>query len=157
VVKSSNLDNTDRKILRKMNEMRTNSLTKIGKELNLSKSAIQKRLKKMTDEGIVKGFVPLIDYKKVDDQLTAISLVRGKYGPDYAERIGKELSSIKGVCAVYFVIGDYDFIVMSKAKTIEELNSIISKFSCIESIERSSTFLSTTTIFEDISLFYSFD
>ena len=63
------------------------------------------------------------------------------------------LKKIQGVCGVYFILGDNDFIVILKAKGIEELNEIVNNFSSIENIERSNTFISMSTQFEDISRF----
>lgn len=147
------LDETDKDILRVMLNKKTNSLTEIGAIVKLTKSAVEKRVKKMKKEKLIEGFIPQLNREKLTQYITAFSLIRGKYGPKYAETVGNELSKIHGVCGVYFILGDNDFIVILKAKNIEELNEIVNQFSLIENIERSSTIISMSTQFEDISRF----
>ncbi|MFG1556214.1 MAG: Lrp/AsnC family transcriptional regulator [Thermoplasmataceae archaeon] len=147
------LDETDKDILRVMLNKKTNSLTEIGTFVNLTKSAVEKRVKRMKQGNLINGFIPQLNREKLPEYITAFSLIRAKYGPKYSETVGKELSKIQGVCGVYFILGDNDFIVILKAKDIEELNGIVNNFSSIENIERSNTFISMSTQFEDISRF----
>jgi len=133
---------------------KTNSLTKIGLIVHLSKSAVEKRIKRLMTEGIIRGFIPQLDKDSIQGSITAFSLIRAKYGPKYSENVGKELSKIAGVCGVYFVLGDNDFIVIIKARNSNELSDIVNKFALIENVERSNTILSPSTEYEDISQFY---
>lgn len=148
------LDETDKDILKVMLNKKTNSLTEIGAIVKLTKSAVEKRVKKMKQENLIQGFIPQLNREKLPEYITAFSLIRAKYGPKYADTVGKELSKIQGVCGVYFILGDNDFIVILKAKNTEELNEIVNKFSLIENIERSSTMISMSTVLEDISRFH---
>jgi DNA-binding Lrp family transcriptional regulator len=147
------LDKTDKDILKIMLNRKTNSLTEIGSIIGLTKSAVEKRVKKMRTEKLIEGFIPQLNRGKLPQHITAFSLIRAKYGPKYADTVGIELSKIPGVCGVYFILGDNDFIVILKAKDIDGLNEIVNQFSSIDNIERSNTFISMSTQFEDISRF----
>lgn len=151
---STVLDKMDREILNVMLRDKTNNLTKVAAVVNLSKSAVEKRVKRLMKEGFLKGFIPQIDKSSLPGAVTAFSLIRAKYGPKYSENIGKELAKIDGVCGVYFVLGDNDFIVIIKAKDSKELNAIVNKFALIKNVERSNTIMSLSTEYEDISKFF---
>lgn len=154
MVKRQKIDEVDRQILLLMLNEKTSSLTKIGLMAHLSKSAVEKRVKRLMKEGILKGFIPQLDKESIPDTITAFSLIRAKYGPKYSEKVGRELAKVEGVCGVYFILGDNDFIVILKARNSKELNEIINKFALIENVERSSTIMALSTEFEDISKFF---
>lgn len=151
---SKTLDDEDREILKVINTLKDTNLVSIASQVNLSKSAVQKRLKKLKNKGILKGFIPQLNPEKLPKQFTAISQIRAKYGPNYIQDAAKSISNIDGVCAVYFVLGDNDLIVILKASTRDELEIAVNNYTLIEGVERSNTFLCLSTEFEDISKFY---
>ncbi len=84
-------------------------------------------------------------------------MIRAKYEPEYSDRVGSEISKIDGVCSVYYVLGDYDFIVIIKARNRKELETTIKQISAVANIERSNTTTVLLTILEDPTLFYRLD
>ncbi len=144
------LDETDRRILQMLAEDGSVSFQNIATKLLISKSTVHNRVKALQDKGVIRGFHALLDPEKLGNNFTAISLVRGRYGPNYSENIGKAISRIRGVWAVYFVIGDVDFIVMIRCRSKEELSSIIEQLTKIDGVERSNTFYALNTLKEEI-------
>ena len=134
------LDALDRKMLQMLSTNGSMSFQSIADKLSISKSTVHNRVNKLQDSGVIKGFYALLDPEKLGNNMTAISLVRGRYGPEYSQNIGDAISRIRGVWAVYFVMGDVDFIVLIRCRTKKELSGIIEQFSKTEGVERSSTF-----------------
>lgn len=147
--KEMKIDDTDRRILQMLAADSGMSFQQIAAKLSISKSTVHNRVRSLQDTGVIKGFHALLNPEKLGNNFTAISLVRGKYGPNYSENIGKAISQLKGVWAVYFVIGDVDFIVMIRCRSKEELGSIIEQLTKIEGVERSNTFYALSTVKED--------
>ncbi len=143
------IDETDKKILNLLQDDATRSLEELGRELGMSKTAIHYRINKMRDKGIIKKIMALIDPHKIGYDIFAVSLIKAKFGPNYQNIVGEKLSKIKGVWAVYFLLGDIDFVVLLRAKNRNDLMRIIDQFINIPEIERSSTHLILTTIKED--------
>ena len=50
------MDDTNKDILRILKDNGRMSFTEIGKKLGISRVAVQKRVKKMEDEGIIRGY-----------------------------------------------------------------------------------------------------
>lgn len=146
---SPKIDEVDKKILRFMLHNGKLNLKDIADNVGVSKSTVHNRLKRLEKMGIIKGIIPWLDHDKLGNEFTAISLIRAKYGPNYAEEVGKKLASIEGVWGVYFVLGENDFIVLSRAKNRAQLEHVIESFTKIEGVERSSTAVALKVIKED--------
>lgn len=140
----------DRKILANIFELRDTNLSKISKRVGVSKSTVHNRLKKMKSMGYLKGIIPLIDQSYLNKTITAISLIKARYGPEYAESVGKKIAKIKGVWAVYFVLGGNDFIAILRASDKTGLENIVNQLSKTQGVERSETIMALNTIKEDL-------
>lgn len=146
------IDDIDKKILDILQNDATKSLEEIGKKLGMSKTAIHYRINKLRDKKIIKKIIALIDPNKVGYDIFAISLIKAKFGPNYQNIVGKKLRKVKGVWAVYFLLGDIDFVVLLRAKNRSDLLRIINQFISTPEIERSSTHIILETIKEDPKL-----
>lgn len=113
------------------------SVREIAKILNKSPSTILSRIKKLERIGVIKGYATLIDYSKLNYQVTAITLLQVE-GP-YIEEVEKLLASEPNVRAVYDVTGEYDVIVISLFKTVSELDNFIKRLLKVPHIRRSIT------------------
>jgi DNA-binding Lrp family transcriptional regulator len=146
------VDEVDRKILDMLQDDATKSLEDIGNALGMSKTAIHYRINKLWGKEVIKKIVALVDPAKLGYDIYAISLIKAKFGPNYQRIVGEKLRQIKGVWAVYFLLGDIDFVVLLRAKNRNDLLRIIDQFINITEIERSSTHLILETIKEDPKL-----
>ncbi len=143
------LNDLDRKILLSIFDVRETNLSVISKKVGVSKSTVHNRLKKMKSNNFIKGVIPLINQVNLDKSITAISLINAKYGPEYGEAIGAKIAKIKGVWAVYFVLGSIDFVALIRAKNKAELGSIVNELSKTSGVERSETIMALNTAKED--------
>lgn len=148
------MDEKDKEILEFMMKLKTNNLQVLAEHVGISKSSVQKRIKKMEDDGLIKGFIPELDSDKLPETITAISMIRARYGPDYAGKVGEEISHIDGICSLYYILGEYDFMAVIKARGRKDLETIINKISGSERVERSNTITVLSTALEDLTAFY---
>ena len=88
------------------------SIGTLAKKIGIPKSTVHYRLKKLESEGIIEGYYAKLNATLLGKDYTTISFVRGKFGPEYHEKVGKLLSKIPGVTGVYFILGEEDFIVL---------------------------------------------
>jgi len=131
------VDELDLKILDIIKNDAKLSVREIAKILNKSPSTVLSRIKKLEKIGVIKGYATLIDYSKLNYQVTAITLLQVE-GP-YIEEIEKLLASEPNVRAVYDVTGEYDVIVISSFKTVSELDNFIKRLLKVPHIRRSIT------------------
>ncbi|MBE0518561.1 MAG: Lrp/AsnC family transcriptional regulator [Thermoplasmata archaeon] len=128
------------------------SLKKIGEKTGLSSSTVHYRVNRLVEEGVITGFKACVNPLKVGKEILAISLITGRYGPDYVKKIGEKISKIPGVWAVYFLLGNIDFAILLRASSREELKDIIDSIIRIDEVERSNTYLILDRIKEDITV-----
>ena len=95
------LDSTDLKLVSILLKDGRKPLRKIAKELSLSTVTVSNRLKKLREEGIIKGFTAIVDWPELGYSLTVITEVdmKGKYFDD----VGKVIMKHPNVCSVYNV------------------------------------------------------
>jgi len=137
--KKVTLTNLQLKILYKISEHGEVNLERISKELGVPKSTVYYNFKKLEEMGLIKKTVLDLDESALGLEITAISFVRTAYAGASGGKIGEEISKIPGVMCVYYVLGDIDFIVISKAANREDLKRIINSMASIKGVERTST------------------
>jgi DNA-binding Lrp family transcriptional regulator len=126
-------------ILYKISAMKEVNLEQISKELKIPKSTVYYNYRKLEEEGLIKGVNLEIDQSMLGVDITAITFVRTKYAGASGSETGAKMAKIPGVISVYYVLGDIDFIVVSKAINREDLKRIIDAIAKIEEVERTST------------------
>jgi len=107
------------------------SYTEIGKILGLSEGAIRKRVRKMIEEGIIRKFTVIIDYKKIGkvESLTGINV-----SPESLLKVIGEIKKIDKLDKIYLTSGDHTLIVDIVADSFEELDGIHRKIESIEGV-----------------------
>jgi|YelNatPaOPRAMG01_1025707.scaffolds.fasta_scaffold12729_7 Lrp/AsnC family leucine-responsive transcriptional regulator len=143
------IDNVDYAILNILQEDCRTPLEEIARRVKIPKSTVYYRIKKLEERGIIEGYYAKINAAKLGKEYIAVILVRAKYGPGYHDKVGKKIAEIPGVWAVYFVLGDIDFVVMVRANGREDYMRILSTLMNMEEIERTSTQIVVEIIKED--------
>ncbi len=142
----------DRIILAKLQKDDKISLGDLARMTGLASSSVHYRIKRLEDEGVIKGYRAIVDPVKLGYDILAVSFIRSKYDPRTYERLGRALSRIPGVWAVYFLMGDMDYVVLIRAKNRLDLNRIVYKLISMKDIERSDTRMVMERIKEDIAV-----
>lgn len=143
------LDEVDRDILKLLLYSDEANLKTIADKLKVSKSTVHNRIKRLRDEKFLNGLYPNLNMNKIGDQISAITLIEAKYSPNYSVEVGERIARIKGVWAVYYVIGENDFVAMIRAKSREDLERIVTEFSNTDGVERTNTIMALSVIKED--------
>ena len=133
------IDEIDIKILRELQEDARKSLKEIAEKVGVAEGTVYNRLNKMKNIGLIKKFIPVIDYSMLGYDLTAIIGVtaEGRYLVDIEREVAKE----PNVTAVYDVTGDFDFLVVAKFKDRDSLNSFVKKIAGMKNVKRTYTML----------------
>ena len=75
---SPKLTENDKKVLKKILDLRLKKISdsEIGKEMNISPQAVFKIRQKLESNGIVKGYMPIIDFKKIGINVMVLLVIR---------------------------------------------------------------------------------
>ena len=103
-------------------------ITKIAHQLQIPTSTVQARINKLQEMKVIKGFTVLVDPEKLDKSYVAFVLGQAKLGKDIdLEKPAKQLMKIPQVQEVFFITGDYDYLVKLRVKDKEEYFKVIQK------------------------------
>ena len=138
------LDETDKKILHKLqqNSKITNKVLSNG--LSLSVTAIFERIKRLERNGVISGYVALVEPEKVGKAfmvLTQIKLVQ--HTKNNVIKFEAEVVKLPEVLECYHVSGEYDYILKVLVKDMEAYREfMLSKLTNLEHIgSTQSTFI----------------
>ena len=114
------MDSIDKLILKILAENAMASATEIGAAVNLSIPAVNKRIQKMREGGVIRSFTVLTDGKRVEKPICAFVMLTVKYGSG-VDALHEFIGRDPDVLECYAVTGDYDYILKICAKDVEAL------------------------------------
>ena len=130
-----NLDSIDEKIMGILQYDSRKSFVEIGSEIGLSESAVRRRIKNLTDSGIIKRFTIEMS---TTDKSSAITLISLNSTAD-TNVVSSKLMKINGVEVIYEITGQYDIAAIITAPTITEINNSIDDVRKTEGVSDTNT------------------
>ena len=107
------LDDFDRAILRILQQDNRTTQHKIGEAVNLSAPSVQRRIRRMEAEGVIRANVAVVDPAAVGLQLTIfVELELVSETPDEIDAVKKTLLNAPEVQQCFYVTGEVDFMVV---------------------------------------------
>jgi DNA-binding Lrp family transcriptional regulator len=143
------VDQTDIEILKMLQDDCRVTLDEMANKLKISKSTVYYRIKKLERLGIILGCHAKLSPEKMGKDYVAIVLVKAKYGAGYHEKVGQKLAEIAGVTVVYYIFGEWDFVLQVRAGGKDEILRILEQIMNMEEVERTSTLIVAKVIKED--------
>jgi DNA-binding Lrp family transcriptional regulator len=144
------VDETDVKILKTLTADARLSSRQISKQCNVSVGTVLSRIKKMQQEGIIRGYSILPDHEKLGYELTVVTEITVSKGR--LLEMENEIARFPNVCSVYDVTGLTDAVIIAKFKDREELSKFTKHLLSLPFVERANTHVVLTTIKEDFRL-----
>ena len=136
-VMSARLDEVDKAILKELISNARLSFREIAKRVGVSTATVANKVRKMEEEGVIRGYTALVDLEKLGYDVTALIEVvisKGKVAD-----VEEEIAKMPNVQAVYDVTGQSDAIVLARFKSRAELSKFLKKLLSMEYVERTIT------------------
>lgn len=144
------MDKLDAQILRCLNRNARRSFRDIARELKVSLSTVSNRVRKMEGEGLLKGYVPVIDAQMAGYDLSVVVGVKIAHGR--LLEVQKKIARDSSVYGVYDVTGEWDSIIMARFRNRKELNEFIKNLAATDDVERTYTHLALNIVKEESRL-----
>ena len=140
------LDETDRRILSVLQRDARTSMRKISKEVGVSLGTVSNRVRKLEGAGVIRGYAVLLDPEKIGWDLNVVIGLRIEKGRliEIQEKIAKD----PRVYGVYDVTGDFDSMVVARARDRSDLDGLSKNVMSVDGVERSVTHLVLNTVKE---------
>lgn len=122
---SHDLDAFDRKILAILQRDNMTSQRSIGEAVGLSAPAVQRRIKRMTEDGVIQGNVAVIDPTAVGQSITIFVEVEViSETADQIEAAKREFSAAPEIQQCYYVTGEADFVIVVIVPSMTDYESL---------------------------------
>lgn len=142
------MDRYDYLILKALQNDGRISTAELGRNIGLSTTATKERIKKLEQEGIIKGYTAIIDADKVGIDITAFISV--PVGDVAIGKMANFLAEIPEVLECHKVTGDTCYLIKVKTKNTKKLEQLIDKINNIA--KNTYTYLALSTVKETIKI-----
>ncbi len=121
------LDQFDRQLLKLIQEDAGLTAELLGKQVSLSPSAIQRRLRRMREEGVILRYAAVIDSVKVGrPTFYVVSVQVERERPELLAQFRAWLASQEHVQQAFYVTGEADFVLVVTAPDTERYDELMS-------------------------------
>jgi DNA-binding Lrp family transcriptional regulator len=124
------------------------SQSELGGRVNLSTAAVNRRLKKLSEDGVIKRYTVEIEPSSVGYPLTIIAGVEAESERvDLLDETKRVFATCPEVQQCYYVTGDWDFILILAVTNMEHYNELTRKlFFTSNNIKRFKTFVAMSRV-----------
>lgn len=110
------------------------SYINIAKTLNVSETAVRKRIRKLEEEGIIKKYTVEVDLRRLGFEINAVIGVDTK--PEEYIAVIEELKGIEAIKSLYSSTGDHMLLMECWFKNQNELTEFVKKIEGIKGVTR---------------------
>jgi len=110
------------------------SYINIAKTLNVSETAVRKRIRKLEEEGIIKKYTVEVDLRRLGFEINAVIGVDTK--PEEYIAVIEELKGIEAIKSLYSSTGDHMLLMECWFKNQNELTEFVKKIKGIKGVTR---------------------
>lgn len=145
--KTSRVDETDRAILQELNIDGRRSHREIAERLGVSPTTVSSRVGRLEHDGIIRGYIPLLDDELLGWDLTATIGIRISKGRlrEVEERLARDPRAY----AIYDVTGDYDALLIGRFRDRRDLDRFVKHALQDPHVERTNTQVVLNRVKED--------
>ena len=114
------LDKVDLRILELLQQNARLTNKEIGEMLNKTSTPIYERIKRMEEQGYIKGYVALLDHKKLDRGVMAfVQITIRDHSNESLHKFIDDMANFDEVLECYQISGEHDFILKVAVKDLD--------------------------------------
>ena len=118
------LDELDRVLLRSLQEDARQSNAELARQVDLSATGLQKRLRRLEEAGVITGYVAQVDRESLGyDMLCFVQVTLQRHEPDAVENFRHEVQRMAEVLECHHLTGESDYllkVVLRNRKHLEQ-------------------------------------
>ena len=132
------LDDLDRRLLAHLQDDARITSVELAGRLNLSAPGLQKRVRKLEQRGVIKGYATLVNRQAVGlDLLCFVQVLLAHHRPGSVERFPGRIRKLPEVLECYYLTGEIDYLLKVVVATHEDLERFLfDKLMKVEGVDR---------------------
>ena len=142
------IDKIDYQIIRVLAKNGRITLSDLAKEVNLSISPCQARLKKLEEKKYILGYHARINYEQLQKAHVAfVQVVLSDTRASALENFNREVSKLESIEQCHMIAGSFDYLLKVRTKNISEYRFLLAeKISSLPNVASTSTFVSMESV-----------
>ena len=117
------IDEFDRAIIAALQEDARMPIAAIAERVSLSATPVSRRLRRLEEEGFIRGYAPRLDLRRLGFELDAYVLVNLQISSDAdIDRFEREVLENPHVVSCHAITGDMDYLLHVIARNVDHLN-----------------------------------
>ena len=142
------IDKIDEQIIKLLAKNGRIKLSDLAKQVNLSISPCQARLKKLEDKKYILSYHARINYEKMQKAHVAfVQVVLSDTRANALENFNREVNKLESVEQCHLIAGNFDYLLKVRTKNIQEYRIFFSeKISSLPHVASTSTFVSMESV-----------
>ena len=142
------LDDTDRAILRILQEDARTPFSEIARRIDMSSATVHDRVGRMEEAGVIKGYHATVDPKAVGYGTSALVGLTVEQG--HEEQTLEQLRELDGVQEVHLTTGEWDVVLRVYAHDTDDLRKLMFEhIAAMDGFSRSQTMVILGTDYDD--------
>ena len=131
------MDEKDKQIIKILKDDSRAGYADIGTKVSLSEGAVRKRIKTLSDDGIIRKFTLKVGTAEGAQAITLLAT-----NPSYPTvEVSKKIMATPNVETIYEVTGEYDIVAVISGMNVTEVNECIEKIRRVEGIMKTNTMI----------------
>ncbi len=131
------MDEKDKQIIKTLKDDARAGYADIGSKIGLSEGAVRKRIKTLTDEGVIRKFTVKVGIAEGAQAITLLAT-----HPSYPTvEVSKKIQLLPNVETIYEVTGEYDIVAVITGMNVTEVNECIEKIRRVDGIMKTNTMI----------------
>ena len=149
----NNLDNFDHKILKIIASEGRISVTELATRIGLSKSPTQTRLKRLEENGVIKGYRAMLDPIQLGREHVAFVEIRLSDTRESAlKAFNTAVRAIPEIEQAHLIAGNFDYLLKVRVSDMSSYRQVLAeKLSTLPHISNTSTYVAMQAVKEDSS------
>ena len=129
-------DDIDIKILKELQKDSNLTTKQLSELVNLSSTPVFERVKKLEAKGLIKKYVAVLDYEKLNKGLVVFcNITLKQHTKDIGNQFVQDILSLDEVTECYNISGDYDFLLKVMVRDMKDYqNFVLNRLGSIENI-----------------------
>ncbi|MBV1786875.1 Lrp/AsnC ligand binding domain-containing protein [Marinobacterium sp. D7] len=140
------MDDLDRFDLAIIDELQQNAritVTELASRVGLSKTPCQVRMKRLEEQGYIKGYTALVDHKKMGlNHIAFAQVTLNDTSSKALAAFNREVRKIPAVEQCHMIAGNFDYLLKVRTRNMEEYRTVLGEqISALPHVLQTSTFV----------------
>ena len=146
-----NMDDIDRKILKKLQRNARVTISDLSSEIALSMPAISERLKKLEASGVIKQYTAILEPAMLNKHLMALIFLRFD-NPSHGDRFADFVKNEGDIKECFYITGEFDYSLKILTENTQSLEKLLTRIKNQPGIVKTQTIVILSTITDSPSI-----